>query len=134
MSEYYPGKGCKCAAHGQCECGCDVDWRSRREVELEEENKKLKIELKKMMQGFEPDTLREDKERMRIPEEEIINLGFTRFESHYESVDDIVLEDINDDGSVDLKCILMAYESMGELIGQKKVKQHVINMLDEHGY
>lgn len=21
-----PGKGCKCAAHGECECGCGADW------------------------------------------------------------------------------------------------------------
>ena len=29
---YFPGKGCKCAAHDESECGCaGVDWTSREE-------------------------------------------------------------------------------------------------------
>jgi len=47
MSEYRPGKNCKCNAWAAFECTCDnVDWRSKREVELEAENKRLREELK----------------------------------------------------------------------------------------
>jgi len=43
MSEYRPGKNCKCNAWAAFECACDnVDWRSKREVELEAENAKLR--------------------------------------------------------------------------------------------
>jgi hypothetical protein len=29
--DYYPGKGCRCAAHDSSECGCNVDWSPKME-------------------------------------------------------------------------------------------------------
>jgi len=35
IDEYYPGKGCRCYAHGECECACpDVDWTDPEVYEL----------------------------------------------------------------------------------------------------
>lgn len=55
---------------------------------------------------------------MKIPKEELIKLGFVSFPEHdcYENrVNGYLLKDLNDDGSVDLKYLLMVYESMGAL-------------------
>ena len=29
LSDYFPGKGCRCSAHDEGECGCNVDWTPR---------------------------------------------------------------------------------------------------------
>jgi len=35
LNGYYRGKGCECAAYGECECGCGVEWRSKTELLVE---------------------------------------------------------------------------------------------------
>lgn len=34
LDEYYPGKGCTCAAYGESECACDADWTPKEVYEL----------------------------------------------------------------------------------------------------
>lgn len=46
MNDYYAGKGCHCAAHGEIECSClDADWTDPEVYQLREEVKNLKDEV-----------------------------------------------------------------------------------------
>lgn len=45
MKDYYPGKGCRCYAHGENECACpNVDWTDPEVYELREQLEALKLE------------------------------------------------------------------------------------------
>lgn len=76
---------------------------------------------------------------MKIPEKELIKFGFKKYDNtnslspyFYERNDGMFIEDVNEDGSVDLKYLLDAYESMGETNGfdraQKQAKDAIDNL------
>jgi len=78
---------------------------------------------------------------MKIPEKELVKFGFRKYDSttnpnpcpyFYERNDGMLIEDVNQDGSVDLKYLLDAYESMGETNGfdraQKQAKEAIDNL------
>jgi len=76
---------------------------------------------------------------VKIPEKELIKFGFKKYDNtnslspyFYERNDGMFIEDVNEDGSVDLKYLLDAYESMGETNGfdraQKQAKDAIDNL------
>lgn len=73
MSEYHPGIGCNCCAHGENECCCpDVGWRSEREVELEALVEKLEQQVAHLSL-YKPARLTEQKQ------EPVKRIGPTNF-------------------------------------------------------
>ena len=73
---------------------------------------------------------------MKIPTIELIKLGFNVFKytdenTYYEhSENDILLEDVYKDGSVNLDILIMAYYSMAELDGRVKAKELLTEFIE----
>lgn len=54
LKNYSAGKGCQCAAWGECECACGVDWTPKEVYVLRLQNKKLRAEIRKLKKvGYE---------------------------------------------------------------------------------
>lgn len=64
--DYYPGKGCNCAAWNEGECGCNADWTPKEIYELRAEVAALKAEIRKLRNGnnvyFDENTLEKGNE------------------------------------------------------------------------
>ena len=69
---------------------------------------------------------------MKIPKKVLLEeLGFKEWDGYYEHPDDTLLEDVNDDGSVELVNLIYSIKSMAELDGKIKLKERLVNVLDE---
>lgn len=53
VRDYYPGKGCTCAALTEYECACDVDWTDPEVYKLLGENEFLRGRVQELVDTLE---------------------------------------------------------------------------------
>jgi hypothetical protein len=70
-----------------------------------------------------------------VPQKDLEALGFVRvYDDLYERPDEVILEDINEDGSVDLKILMDACCSMAALDAVDGFKKKIKRILERDTY